>query len=273
MALLWEIVGCFVLTAMVYILIHAFGDIEPLKEVIFSAVFLGCLLALLRREHESGVGVFDKVGVFAAGLYFVGACAKLVFDIDRGGQPPAEAAAAITIVFRFIFFSVLPAMAIYGYFGFLSLIMPAYPDGRPGREPEAYGEADRDPRRHDRSGSSSRADAGARRSRRDPYARGSRGTGRRDDDRRGPASYGEPPPRRYTTNLALHLFKESGVEGPPSETRAANALGGHCLASLGPRAGMDFLNQAARDDDLPKRTRQFFAHALQEMERAGVSSS
>jgi len=87
----------------------------------------------------------------------------------------------------------------------------------------------------------------------------------------------------YSQNLAAHpqaskaalpgrlqLFRDSRVRSAPSNTRAARALAGHCLATLGPHTGMTFLNAAARDDKLPKKTRQFYAQALAEMDRHTV---
>jgi hypothetical protein len=237
-------------------------------QLTLPASVLGLFFFGIRKDYGGPVNFYDKTGLFVAGLFFLGAGYWISERIAHSSTQHE---------FGFVIFSFLlllgVTLAIYGYFGFLGMFLPApsrrhhrrpAPSGMPhsnrpapGRDngggpvdPNAYG-------REHQPGSSHPPAAPP-----SPAHQPSGGSAPADAPQ---ISY--QPMEGYSTDQALHLFKESRVRGAPSNTKAARSLAGHCAAALGPKHFMAFLNQAARDDHLPKKTRQFYSHALQEMER------
>ena len=280
MGLVVEFVSAFVLTAMVYLLIHAFLGIPLYKEIILTAVFLGFLLGGVRLKHGGEPNSIDKFGMAVATIFLIGSTGYLIYDIDRSSPMEGNSIEVFTIFFLFVFFCCLPGFAIYGFFGFLSMIMPA-PSGRrrrPGPVERPYSYPERG-----RSGYGDDVDPGVYGGRRDPprpqepphihiHMPPGGGQGGQPGTSKGPepappdaSRVDYQPAQGYSTDYAQQLFRESRVRGAPSNTKAARTLAGYCLAALGPHAGMAFLNAAARDDKLPKKTRQFYAHALNAM--------
>lgn len=92
-------------------------------------------------------------------------------------------------------------------------------------------------------------------------------------DRQGPAD----PPRRdpvkalpfyrrpaaYTSDEARRMFAIAGIQDlSPSSTDGAVSLASAHILSIGWERAREFIHAAARDEELPKRMRDFYIHAL-----------
>lgn len=270
MALLGDIIGCFILAVMVYMVAVLFGGLEQYEAIPLSVVVLGSLLGLVRGKQGNSLNSFDKFGVYAGILYSVCVIGWLFSDI---GSPISDPGAAdVIVLFIVLTICFLPAFAIYGLFAFLGMILPA-PSGR--RRRPARSERPYDYPGHSGHGDDVDPDVyGGRRNPPPPQGPPGGGSNGQAGDAQRPqpapsdaARLDYQPAQGYSTEYAQQLFRASRVRGAPSNSKAASQLAGHCLAALGPHAGMAFLNAAARDDKLPNKTRQFYAHALMEMER------
>lgn len=108
-------------------------------------------------------------------------------------------------------------------------------------------------------------------------ARGPEGGGQRQSsgaaDRPGPADTSRREPLKalpfyrrpvaYTSDEARRMFDISGIHDlPPSNTDGAVSLASAYILSLGWERAREFIHAAARDEDLPKRMRDFYIHAL-----------
>ena len=70
-------------------------------------------------------------------------------------------------------------------------------------------------------------------------------------------------PIRYETDEALRMFDIAGIQDlPPSNTDGAISLASAYILSVGWIKAREFIHAAARDEDLPKRVRDFYIHAL-----------
>lgn len=70
-------------------------------------------------------------------------------------------------------------------------------------------------------------------------------------------------PGTYTTAEALRMFDVAGIQGlPPSSTNGAVSLASAYILSVGWIRAREFIHGAARDEELPKRVRDFYIHAL-----------
>jgi len=280
MALVGDIIACFVIAATAYVLLYALGDVEQYQAILFAAVIIGSCLGGIRSKQGGDMNAYDRFGVFAGILYFIGMFWWWFSDIGEITGP--EGIDAGFLIFILLVFCCIPAFAIYGLFAFLGMVLPA-PSGRrrrPGPVERPYSYPERG-----RSGYGDDVDPGVYGGRRDPpppqepphihihmpppgASNGQAGGAQRPEPAPPDAARVEyQPAQGYSTEYAQRLFRESRVRGAPSNSKAASQLAGHCLAALGPHAGMAFLNAAARDDKLPKKTRQFYAQALMEMER------
>ena len=70
-------------------------------------------------------------------------------------------------------------------------------------------------------------------------------------------------PVSYETDEALRMFDVAGIHDlPPSSTDGAVSLASAYILSVGWIRAREFIHAAARDEDLPKRVRDFYIHAL-----------
>jgi hypothetical protein len=248
--------------------------------VIPAGVF-GVFLAAMRADSATPHTIYDTVGMIGGVLLCGGGL--LLINQEFSGPHSYSGGDFVGMILVVL----AAGIGVYGYFGFLGMILPA-PSGprlkRPrGRQrPHSNKARNRDGHGGEIDPSVYGRNGGGPHSRPAPqqpphihiHMPAGGGQSGQPGTSKGPeaapsdaARLNYQPAQGYSTVYAQQLFRESRVRGAPSNSKAASQLAGHCLAALGPHAGMAFLNAAARDDQLPRKTRQFYAQALMEMER------
>lgn len=257
MPLSLRILGSFVGAALTYLAVrYAVPGVSLKWPFIFAAGALGLGFAGSRQYHNAPLNLLDKIGYVVATIIFVGEIyylAENAYDVDFIG-----------LIF-FVGLGFLIAVSVYGYFAIAGMILLSGPDlrRRPGPSYMPYSVSDI-------GGDIDEGVYGRPDGQRHLPPKG--GTGKPGGKSHDPNAPRIPyqPVQEYSTDYAVRLLNEAKVDGSPSsDTKAARDLAGYCLGTFGVTKGMAFLNQAARDDRLPKKARQFYAHALQEMERGG----
>ncbi|MDY6980141.1 MAG: hypothetical protein SV201_09680 [Pseudomonadota bacterium] len=237
------------------------------KSILIGIGAFGIIGVIEKKKVGAPVTGYDRVGFFVS---FLSLCGGMLWAynnnllIFEGSPQGGESLIVVAVIFG-------ATISVYGIFAWLSILLPA-PSGerrpRPGRSRRPYVNDDGpayggnvDPGQFGRGPGPGGVDPDILQ---EVYRRGMAAGAQRA----APVSalritYREA--HAYSTDYAEQVFQDANVQGSPSDTRAAQALAEHVAALFGPAGGTAFLNHAARDRRLPKKTRQFYTHALQKL--------